>query len=69
MPSPASGPGKPIVDKFGGNRRKLGDVRPLPVKPGKSRGARPLPIDEKIVRTMPITEKQLGQIKRAYGVK
>jgi hypothetical protein len=92
MPSPTPGggsprtprqPGKPIVDRFGGNRRKLGDVRPLPVKPGKGngkvriqpmpvpgkgRGARPLPIDERIVRTMPITEKQLGQIKKMYGV-
>ena len=97
MASPASGPGKPIVGRFGGNRRKLGDtiplpvkpgkgngkVRPLPVKPGKGngkvriqpmpvpgkgRGVRPLPIDEKIVRTMPITEKQLGSIKKMYGI-
>ncbi len=76
MASPASGPGKPI---FGGNRRKLGDTRPLPVKRSKgtpiktpkAKGpiVKPQPIDERIVRTMPITEKQLGQIKKAYGVK
>ena len=27
------------------------------------------PSDDKIIRTMPITEKQLGQIKRHYGIK
>ena len=32
MASPASGPGKPIVDRFGGNNGRLGDMRPLPVK-------------------------------------
>lgn len=79
MASPASGPGKPIVDKFGGNRGNLGDVRPLPVKPGKGNGKvriQPMPVkpkpvrgDDKLLRTMPITEKQLGQIKKYYGVK
>ncbi len=47
------------------------DVRiGLPKKPRNGRGGvvRPLPIDEKIVRTMPITEKQLGQIKKMYGI-
>lgn len=29
----------------------------------------PQPIDDKIYRTMPITEKQLGSIKKMYGFK
>ena len=74
MASPASGPGKPIVDKFGGSG-KGNIVRPLPVKPGKGKKnpgvMKPQPIrgDDKIIRTMPITEKQLGQIKKYYGIK
>lgn len=31
--------------------------------------AKAVPADDKIIRTMPITEKQLGQIKRHYGIK
>ena len=29
----------------------------------------PLPIDDRIYRTMPITEKQLRSIKNMYGIK
>ena len=29
----------------------------------------PMPIDDKIIRKMPITEKQLGQIKKMYKLK
>ncbi len=43
-----------------------------PVGPGVTRGelspARPN-IDDQIYRTMPITEPQLKQIKKAYGIK
>ena len=55
-----------------------GMMRPLPIKSGKknpikapkAKGTtvKPLPIDDRIIRTMPITEKQLGQIKKYYGV-
>jgi hypothetical protein len=76
MASPASGPGKPIVDRFGGNNGRLGDMRPLPVKGKKPKQPKmtiqPVPRpsgDDKLLRTMPITEKQLGQIKKYYGVK
>ena len=45
----------------------------LGTKPGKGAGVKvPNPglgIDDKIYRTMPITEKQLGQIKKHYGIK
>jgi hypothetical protein len=56
------GPKKPKATK---------NVKGTPIKTPKAKGpiVKPLPIDERIVRTMPITEKQLGQIKKAYGVK
>lgn len=38
MASPASGPGRPIVDRFGGNRGRLGEMVPLPVKGKKPKG-------------------------------
>jgi hypothetical protein len=48
-------------------------VKPLPIKkaPNKQnpiKSSAPSP-DEKIYRTMPITEKDLGAIKRMYGIK
>ena len=39
-----------------------------PVKIGKPT-EKPLNIDDDIIRTMPITQKQLGQIKGRYGIK
>jgi len=38
-------------------------ARQNPIKPG------PVSPDDKIYRTMPITEKQLGAIKKMYGFK
>ena len=47
-------------------------VKPIIVKPIKRGGLdKPFPmpgIDDKIVRTMPITQKQLGQIKKMYKI-
>ena len=42
-----------------------------PIKRGKLEKPYPMPgpIDDKIVRTMPITQKQLGQIKKMYKLK
>jgi hypothetical protein len=41
-----------------------------PIKGGKLDKPFPMPgIDDKIVRTMPITQKQLGQIKKMYKLK
>jgi hypothetical protein len=74
--------GKPelIVDPQPGNRvgpkppkLKPQPKKPLPVKPRKPlpvKGkAYPMPsIDDDIVRMMPITSKQLGQIKKYYGI-
>jgi hypothetical protein len=55
---------------------KKAPVKPLPVKPikGPRDRAYPMPrvgqpVDDKIYRTMPITEKQLGAIKKMYGIK
>jgi hypothetical protein len=44
---------------------------PIKAKPPTKGGGRvqPLPIDDRIYRTMPITEKQLGSIKKMYGFK
>ena len=71
--------GRPVVDPRPGNRGPKGpvvDPRPgkgVPIKAPKAKGpiVKPLPIsgDDKIIRTMPITEKQLGQIKKYYGIK
>ena len=51
---------KPVleVDPKLGKPIKLGKDKPFPM-PG---------IDDKIVRTMPITQKQLGQIKKMYKI-
>jgi len=45
--------------------------KPKPIKRGKLDKPYPMPgpIDDKIVRTMPITQKQLGQIKKMYKLK
>ena len=39
-----------------------------PMNPGVTGPAKPT-IDDQIYRTMPITEPQLKQIKKAYGIK
>ena len=51
-------------------------IKPLPVKPGRPTKLpimKPKPIrgrtDDDLLRNMPITEKQLGQIKKHYGIK
>ncbi len=60
MPRPGK-PRPPIVPNPG---------MPRPGKPIKGKPImRPLPIDDDIVRTMPITMKQLSQIKKIYKLK
>ena len=48
-------------------------VKPMPIKtaPNKQNPIKVQPIspDDKIYRTMPITEKDLGTIKKMYGIK
>jgi hypothetical protein len=47
-------------------------VKPLPIKKAPIKQTpikvRPPSVDDKIFRTMPITEKDLGQIKKMYGI-
>jgi len=43
--------------------------KPPPVKQRKLITPQPIAIDDQIIRKMPITEKQLGQIKRMYKLK
>jgi hypothetical protein len=45
--------------------------KPQPIKGKMKNGEKPYPmprIDDDIVRTMPITSKQLNQIKKRYGI-
>jgi hypothetical protein len=52
---------KPVVDPRPGN--KAPKIKPVV-------DARPkINVDDTIYRTMPITEKQLGSIKKMYGIK
>jgi hypothetical protein len=52
---------KPVVDPRPGN--KAPKIKPVI-------DARPkMSADDKVYRTMPITEKQLGAIKKMYGIK
>jgi hypothetical protein len=47
------------------------DVEVMPYKPSSRGGtsAGPAPsVDDKIYRTMPVTEQQLKQIKKMYGI-
>jgi hypothetical protein len=73
MPSPKPGmPGKPIGPKqplIKGKPKLV--VDPKPIKGKMKNGEKPYPmpsIDDDIVRMMPITSKQLGQIKKRYGI-
>jgi hypothetical protein len=52
------------------NPKAVKGPKSAPIKAPKAKGPimKPLPIDEKIIRTMPITEKQLGSIKKMYGI-
>ena len=61
---------QPVVDPRPGTGRKV----PLPVVDPRPRTGRKVPnpglgTDDKIYRTMPITEKQLKGIKKMYGIK
>jgi hypothetical protein len=51
-----------------GNKKaiKIPSTKPKAKKGGMMA---PLPIDDKVMRTMPITEKQLKGIKKMYGIK
>ena len=63
-----------VVDPRPGNNKKIMIPKPDPKakkKPGTGRIV-PNPglgVDDRIYRTMPITEKQLGTIKKYYGIK
>ena len=41
----------------------------MPGRPTKLPVPKGISPDDRILRTMPITEKQLGQIKKHYGIK
>jgi hypothetical protein len=48
-------------------KKKKAPLKP-PIKVGKDKPY-PMPgIDDKVYRTMPITEKQLSSIKKMYGI-
>jgi hypothetical protein len=69
-----------VVDPRPGSNKKISIPKPNP-KASKKAPVKPLPRkqnpikpgpsnpDDKIYRTMPITEKQLGAIKKMYGFK
>jgi hypothetical protein len=56
---------KPVVDP---RPVKKAAVKPLPVKKQTPIKVAPPSIDDKIYRTMPITQKDLGRIKKMYGI-
>jgi hypothetical protein len=69
MASPASGPnkGRPIVGPKNPGKPDM-KIQPMPVRGSKKPVPRISP-DDKVIRKMPITESQLKQIKRYYGIK
>ena len=74
MPTPGMGNNKKIsIPKPNPKATKGPVVKPLPIKaaPKKQNPIKVQPIspDDKIYRTMPITEKDLGTIKKMYGIK
>jgi hypothetical protein len=69
---PRPGNKKVFIPKPNPRATKAPVVKPLPIKkapvkqnPIKTKAPS---IDDKIYRTMPITEKQLGSIKKMYGI-
>ena len=60
----------PIVRIPERNPKATKSPKTVSIKTPKAKGpiVKPLPIDERIIRTMPITEKQLGSIKKMYGI-
>jgi hypothetical protein len=66
-------PGNPKPKASKSPEVKLPSKSPKAVKGPKSAPIKPMPIkpptDDLIYRTMPITEKQLGTIKKMYGIK
>lgn len=73
MPSPTPGGNKPKMPRqprMPKKQKKPGFVvDPAPGDRGTPIPTLPVRRDDKIIRTMPITEKQLGQIKKYYGIK
>jgi hypothetical protein len=70
-PNPGASKKAPIVKQPIAKKAPI--VKPLPVKKALNKQnpikmAPPSP-DDKIYRTMPITEKDLGTIKKMYGIK
>ena len=72
MPSIPSAPKKKngMINIPTPNPKASKSPKGTPIKAPKGKGPimRTLPIDDKIYRTMPITEKQLGTIKKMYGI-
>jgi hypothetical protein len=74
QPIPGGGQ-RPVVDPRPGTRnRGTGRKVPMPVVDPRPKAGRKVPnpglgVDDKIYRTMPITEKQLNGIKKMYGIK
>ena len=68
-PRPGNG-GKVFIPKPNPRSSKKAPVKPLPIKKAKQNPIKVTPpsVDDKIYRTMPITEKQLGAIKKMYGI-
>ncbi len=59
----------PVVDPRPGKKKiMLPSPNPRATK-GTPIKVNPPSVDDKIYRTMPITEKQLGSIKKMYGIK
>jgi hypothetical protein len=59
-------PRGPVVDPRPGRKVPMPVVDPRPGRKVPNPG---MGNDDKIYRTMPITEKQLGAIKKMYGIK
>ena len=66
QPRPGNGTGWAGKKKANPGMKPVVDPRP---KAGRKVPNPGLGADDKIYRTMPITEKQLGAIKKMYGIK
>jgi hypothetical protein len=62
-----------LPDKPGAKKPIITEQKKKPLKPPVKSKNKPYPMpritDDRIIRTMPITEKQLGTIKKMYGIK
>ena len=67
---PSTGRPKAEVMPYKPSTRGGTSVGPVPseISRGQNRSPNPPSVDDKIYRTMPITEPQLRQIKKMYGI-